>query len=81
MMPPFTAHVTVGIDQIDERKSASKTSKQITLGRATFMDAPLCMDRKQDETSRRENVTAPRAEAILLPSKVSREEFPAQDQG
>jgi hypothetical protein len=38
------------------------------------------MDRKQEETSRREIETVLRPEAILLPSEVSGVGFPAQDQ-
>ena len=79
-MPPFTAYVTVGIDQMDERKSASRTSEPITLGPTIFMDAPFFMDEKQKETSRREKETVLGTEAILLPSKVSKEELPAQGQ-
>jgi hypothetical protein len=77
MMPPFTAYVAAGIDQIDQHKSASKTLKQLTLGRTTFMDAPFFMDKKQEETSRREKETVLRTEAILLRSKLSSEGFPA----
>jgi hypothetical protein len=42
MMPPFTARIAAGIDQIDDRKSTFETAKHITLGRTTCrMDAPL----------------------------------------
>jgi hypothetical protein len=77
MMPPCTAQIAAGTDQRDESQSTSNTPKQSILGRTTFMDAPFFMDEKQEETTWREKETVLRTEAILLPSKVSREGFPA----
>jgi hypothetical protein len=68
---PSAAHVAAGIDHIEESRSTFEIPKRITLGRTTFMDAPFFMDEKQEETTRREEVTVLGTEAILLPSKVS----------